>query len=222
MKTARTTVKNVKCKDLTPSIVLLSGGLDSTVSAAVAVRKTKVLFALMFDYAQRAARMELRASRKICQALKIKLETIRLPFFKEFKKCLLLSNNQLPITNNLRGLWVPNRNGLFINIAACYAEYYGADLIVTGFNVEEAREFPDNTAGFIQSINKTLRYSTLLRVSVVSYVADLTKKEIYRLGLQSKAPLEHVYSCYLGKTKMCGKCASCRKLFKAKKDNDIF
>lgn len=222
MKTARATVKNVKCKDLTPSIILLSGGLDSTVSAAVATRKTKVLFALTFDYAQRAARMELRASRKICQALKIKLRVIKLPFFKAFRKCALLSFNHSPITSNLPSLWIPNRNGLFINIAACYAEYYGADLIVTGFNAEEARLFPDNSRRFIRSMNQTLTYSTLKKVKVISYVADLAKKEIYRLGLQYQAPLQHVYSCYLGKTKMCGKCASCRKLLKAKKDNDIF
>ena len=216
---------HAKYKDLTPSItsiILLSGGLDSTVSAAAAVRKTKVLFALTFDYGQRAARMEIQASRKICQALKMNLKVVKLPFFQEFKKCRLLKFNHSPITDHQSGLWLPNRNGLFINIAACYAEYYGADMIVTGFNAEEARQFPDNSRQFIRSINQTMVYSTLKKVKVISYVADLTKKEIYRLGLRNQAPLAHVYSCYLGGKKMCGKCASCRKLFKAKKDNDRF
>ncbi|MCX7995372.1 MAG: 7-cyano-7-deazaguanine synthase QueC [candidate division WOR-3 bacterium] len=197
------------------SIILLSGGLDSTVSAAIAAKKTKPLFALTIDYGQRSAKMEILASKIICQALKIKHRIIKLPFFKEFKKCSLISKDQLPIA--LKDIWVPNRNALFINIAACFAEYYKADLIVTGFNLEEAREFPDNTKNFINAINQTLQYSTLKKLKVVSYVANYTKKEIYELGLKYKAPLQYIYSCYLGGKKMCGKCPSCLKLLQAKK-----
>jgi 7-cyano-7-deazaguanine synthase len=115
----------------------------------------------------------------------------------------------------LKNLWVPNRNGLFINIAACYAEYYGAQVIVTGFNRDEAREFPDNKPQFIAAVNHSLMYSTLQKVKVDSYVAEYTKKQIYRVGKRYKAPLHNVYSCYLGGEKMCGKCASCKKLFEA-------
>ncbi len=197
------------------SLILLSGGLDSTVSAAIAVKKTKPIFALTIDYGQRAARMEVISSKKICQALKIKHKIIKLPFLKEFKKCSLISNYKLPII--LKNIWVPNRNALFINIAASFAEYYNADLIVTGFNLEEAREFPDNTKNFINAINKTLQFSTLKKIKVISYVANNTKKEIYRLGLKYKAPLQYIYSCYLGGKKMCGRCPSCKKLLEAMK-----
>lgn len=216
------------------SIILLSGGLDSTVSAAIAVKKTRPLFALTIDYGQRAAGMEILASKRICQALKIKHKIIKLPFFKEFKKCLLIAGKKmLPPLKAERSLhhtpsppggegkgegidfWVPNRNALFINIAACFAEYYNADLIVTGFNLEEAREFPDNTKDFINAINRTLQFSTLNKVKVVSYVANYTKREIYKLGLKYNAPMQHIYSCYLGGRKMCGKCPSCKKLFSA-------
>ncbi|MEO0155818.1 MAG: 7-cyano-7-deazaguanine synthase QueC [candidate division WOR-3 bacterium] len=226
------------------SIILLSGGLDSTVSAAIAVKKTSPLFALTIDYGQRAAGMEILASKKICRALKIKHKIIKLPFFKEFKKCLLIAGKKmlppLKAERSLRHIpsppgeetsthhtpsppggegkgegidfWVPNRNALFINIAACFAEYYNADLIVTGFNLEEAREFPDNTKDFINAINKTLQFSTLNKVKVVSYVANYTKREIYKLGLKYNAPMQHIYSCYLGGRKICGKCPSCLKL----------
>ncbi len=195
------------------SIILLSGGLDSTVSATIAVKNTKPLFALTIDYGQRARKMEIYASKKICHALKIKHRVIKLPFFKEFKECHLITNYKLPTTIN--SIWVPNRNALFINVAGCFAEYYKADLIVTGFNLEEASEFPDNTKDFINAINKTLQFSTLKKIKVVSYVANYTKKEIYKLGLKYKAPLEYVYSCYLGGRKMCGICPSCKKLFDA-------
>ncbi len=200
------------------SIILLSGGLDSTVSATVAKRRTQPLFALTFDYRQRAAKREIAASRKICRALRIKHKVVQLPFFKEYKKLAILTGDEkfsLRSFSKLQDVWVPNRNGLFINVAACYAEYYGATLIITGFNREEAREFPDNSARFVQAINRSLSYSTLSRIKVKSYVADLSKKEIYRLGLKYDAPLEHVYSCYLGGEQMCGKCASCKRFIEA-------
>lgn len=202
---------NIKPK----SIILLSGGLDSTVSAAIAVKKTQPLFALTFDYGQRAAKMEILASKKICQALKIKHKVIKLPFFKEFKRLIMLRyHNKVRIKdfNKFKNVWVPNRNGLFINIAACFAEYYNADLIVTGFNLEEAQEFPDNTPQFVKAINKSLQLSTLKKMRVISYVANYTKKEIYKIGLKIKAPLQYIYSCYLGNRKMCGVCASCKRL----------
>ena len=203
-------------------IILLSGGLDSTVSAAVATRKTKPLFALTFDYNQRAAKMEILAAKRICRDLKLKHKILKLPFFADFQDNIMLKKAKISAVRDyvkLKHVWVPNRNGLFVNIAACYAEYYGAGVIVTGFNAEEAAEFPDNTPEFIRLINRTLQYSTLNKVRVISYVANHTKKEIYKIGIFYKAPLKHIYSCYLGGKKMCGICASCKKLYKAIRDN---
>jgi 7-cyano-7-deazaguanine synthase len=202
------------------SIILLSGGLDSAVSATIAGQGTQPLFALTFDYRQRAAKMEIVASREICRALRIEHKVVQLPFFREYKKLALLGHGRdapLKRLNKLKDIWIPNRNGLFINVAACYAEYYGARFIITGFNREEAQEFPDNSARFLQAINRSLNYSTLSKIQAKSYVADLSKKEIYRLGLKCKAPLEYIYSCYLGGEKMCGKCASCKRLIQARK-----
>jgi 7-cyano-7-deazaguanine synthase len=199
------------------SVVLLSGGLDSTVSATIARKETDPLFTLTFDYGQRAARRELEASKKICGVLKIPYKSVALPFFEEFSRLMLLRSESTDVkrAKKVESLWIPNRNGLFINIAACYAEYYGAGLIITGFNREEACEFPDNSAEFMEAINESLRYGTLSRVKVKSYVADLTKKEIYQLGMKYDAPLELIYSCYLGEKEMCGKCASCKRLLEA-------
>jgi 7-cyano-7-deazaguanine synthase len=197
------------------SIILLSGGLDSTVSATIATKKTNPLLAITIDYKQRAAQQEILASRKICQELKIKHKIITVPFFSEFKKLIMLGYAKNSSVNNfskLKNVWIPNRNGLFINIAACFAEYYGADLIITGFNREEAREFPDNTPQFVDAMNKALHYSTQRKIRVKSYVGNYTKREIYKLGIKYRAPLHYIYVCYLGGKKMCGQCASCRKL----------
>ena len=200
------------------SIILLSGGLDSTVSAVIAKYKTKPLFALTIDYGQRAAKMEIGAAKKICRALRIKHKTIKLSIFKAFKDLGLLKTKKSMSINRLKKLkdvWIPNRNGLFINIAACFAEYHKASIIVTGFNREEAEEFPDNKPQFMAAVNHALMFSTLNKVRVRSYVADYTKKQIYKLGIKYKAPLKYIYSCYLGKKQMCGKCASCKKFLAA-------
>jgi 7-cyano-7-deazaguanine synthase len=202
------------------SIILLSGGLDSTVNAAIATRCTRPVCALTIDYGQRAAKMEIAASRNVCRVLKVRHKVVRLPFFSEFKKLVMLGNKKKARARDfthLRNLWVPNRNALFINIAACYAEYHGAKLIITGFNLEEAREFPDNSSRFVDAINNALRHSTMNKVRVKSYTLDLTKREIYRVGLKYGAPLKHIYSCYMGGRKMCGKCASCTRLIEAVK-----
>ncbi len=193
------------------------------VSATIAKKKTNPLFTLTFDYGQRAVKMEILAAKKICRALRIKHKVVQISFFDEFKKLVMLSKRRTIAIKNfkrLKDVWVPNRNGLFINIAACYAEYYGADLIITGFNLEEAREFPDNTPEFISAANLALAYSTLNKVKVRSYVAGLTKKEIYKAGLYHKAPLNYIYSCYLGSKRMCGKCASCLRLKRVLQYND--
>jgi 7-cyano-7-deazaguanine synthase len=206
------------------SIILLSGGLDSCVSAAIAIKKTQPLFALTFNYGQHSAKMEIAAAKKICASLGIKHTVIALPFFKEFKKCALIRSRkptkQKSFTR-LKDVWVPNRNGVFINIAACFAEYYGAGLIITGFNREEAQEFPDNSAGFIRAVNNSLRYSTLAKIKVKSYVASYTKTEIYGLGKKLGVPLDLVYSCYRGRKKMCGTCASCKRFLKSKRAHEI-
>jgi len=204
---------------LLKSIILLSSGLDSLVSAAIACERTAPVFALTFDYCQRAAKMEIFYSRKICQFLGVRHKAVRLPFFRDFCGRALIGKGKRSAADRflkVADVWVPNRNALFINIAAAYAEQFKADLIITGFNREEAAEFPDNSTAFVHAVNRSLLYSALRRVKVVSYVQRFSKKEIYRLGLKHAAPLKYVYSCYLGGKEMCGKCASCKRLLRAR------
>lgn len=117
----------------------------------------------------------------------------------------LMEASHLPLVNP----WVPNRNGLFINIAATYAENLNADLLICGFNREEALIFPDNSEDFIEAINKALYYSTKNHVKVKSYVGDLNKIEIIREGQRLGLDFRHIWSCYQGNEKPCGTCTSC-------------
>jgi 7-cyano-7-deazaguanine synthase len=209
------------------SIVLLSGGLDSTVSLKEAVKRTSVSLVLCFDYGQKAAKQEVRACRNICHHLKLPLQTIKLDWLKKISTTSLVNKDKkIPLPKDLgkaeakktaKLVWIPNRNGLFINIAAAFAESLGCQLIVTGFNLEEAKTFPDNSADFVRRINSTLQRSTMNRPKVISYTQAMTKEAIIRKGKANKSPLRFIWSCYFGNNKMCGKCESCQRLIRALK-----
>lgn len=186
------------------AIALLSGGLDSVVSLLKAKEENEIILAITFDYGQRARINEIRASRNIAEMLDIEHKVIELPFMQDLHTELIAQTN-LPITNP----WVPNRNGLFINIGATYAENLEADLIICGFNREEALVFPDNSRDFINAVNKSLFYSTKNHVQVKSYVDNLDKVEIIKEGQRLGLDFRYIWSCYLGEDKPCGTCSSC-------------
>lgn len=215
------------------SIVLLSSGLDSTVNLLMALKETKVLLSLTFDYGQKAREREICFSKKICERYKVPHKIIHLDFLKEINKSALGEKGDVPLLcendfskegkmrESARAVWVPNRNGLFLNIAACFAESLGADLIVTGFNREEAQTFPDNSRKFLVEANKFFAYSTLRKPKVISYTQDLNKKELVEKGMELELPFELIWSCYLGEELMCGRCESCQRLLRATKGTSI-
>ena len=201
-------------------VVLLSGGLDSTVSLAVAARKMKVVLAVTFDYGQRAARRERRAAARIARRYRVPHRVIGIPWLARLTPTALVNRKaRLPrgemSERSAKAVWVPNRNGVFIEIAAAHAEALKAARLVTGFNREEAATFPDNSAAYVRAVNRALGYSTANGVRVVSFTADLDKKAIVRLGRRLRAPLDLVWPCYEGGRRWCGTCESCLRSLKA-------
>ncbi|MBI4834356.1 MAG: 7-cyano-7-deazaguanine synthase QueC [Planctomycetes bacterium] len=213
------------------AVALLSGGLDSAVSIAIALaEEIKIPLALTFDYGQKSAPAEIHSSRKLCALWKIPHRAIKLDWFKDIAKGSALINPSKPIPqlkasdlNNLtklkrtaQAVWAPNRNGLFINIAATFAESLKADYIITGFNREEAVTFPDNSPGFIKAINRALSLGTINKVKVVSFTINMDKAMIYRKGCELGIPLGFTWSCYKNGKRPCGKCESCLRLARAR------
>ena len=211
-----------------PQIILLSGGLDSVVNLVMAREKGEVLLCLTFDYGQRAAVREIEACQRVCAQFSLPHRVIPLPWMQESdSSSLIRGRGEVPrlsredlsdaerTKETARSVWVANRNGVFINIAAAVAESLGASLIVTGFNREEAETFPDNSKAFLDAVNASLEFSTLNKVQVVSYTLEMDKREIVQTGLTHHAPFEEVWSCYLGGEKMCGACESCQRLKRA-------
>lgn len=210
------------------SIVLLSGGLDSAVALGAAVRNGPVLLALTFSYGQRAAAREIEAAARLASFYEVPHRVVELPFLGEITKNALVNQEMdLPdlgpaglddsrsLEASAASVWVPNRNGLFVNIAAAFAEALGAENIVAGFNAEEAVTFPDNSREFIEAANDCFRLSTRTGTKLVSFTMEMNKAEIVALGRSLGVPLEYVWSCYDGGSEPCGVCESCRRLKRA-------
>lgn len=209
------------------AIVLLSGGLDSLVSLDVVKDELNVTMALTFDYGQKAVNKEILASDKICKYYGIQHRVITLDWLAMITRTSLVSNEEVPVleqedldetilTNeSSKAVWVPNRNGLFVNIAASFADSFGFSHIIIGANKEEGATFKDNTQDFIDAINLSLKNSVNQEVEVVAPLIKYDKKQIVELALKNKAPLQLVRSCYHDNDVHCGECESCNRLKRA-------
>lgn len=212
------------------SIILLSGGLDSLVSLGLKKEELNVELALTFDYGQKSVEKEIKASKKICDFYNIRHEVINLDWLKNITQTSLVSDKTVPTgaeleipENSAKSVWVPNRNGLFLNIAGSFADSYGYDYILIGANKEEGQTFPDNTQDFIDAVNSEFEFSTQKRPKVVAPLINYNKNDIVMLALKSGVPLELTMSCYNGGEKHCGICESCTRLKHAlKANNDIY
>ncbi len=201
------------------AVILLSGGLDSFVSLAAAQNNYDIKLALTFDYGQRAADDEIKASKKICEIYNIEHKVIKLPFLGNISNSALNNNDEnlefdnLGI-NSMKAVWVPNRNGLFLNIAACFCDALGFQYIIFGANKEEAGTFSDNSKEFCATADEFLKYSTLNGVKVLAPLIDLEKFEIINLAIKLNVDLSLLKSCYnsTGKGRHCGVCESCKRL----------
>lgn len=204
------------------SIILLSGGLDSVVTLAFSKKHTdyNVELALTFDYGQKSLKSEIEASQKICEHYGIKHKVIKLDWLKEITHTSLVAAQDVPsedfeTAKSAASVWVPNRNALFLNIAASFCDSYGFNFILYGANKEEAANFPDNTEEFRAQISKCFETSTLVKPTVIAPLINYTKDDIVKIAIEDFVPLELVRSCYNSGDGHCGKCESCHYLKKA-------
>lgn len=207
------------------SIILLSGGLDSVVSLGLCKEKYNVELALTFDYGQKSSKEEIEASRKIAEYYNIEHKIITLDWLGEITQTALVSNDELPkgIENpqeSAKAVWVPNRNGLFLNIAGSFADSGNYTHIILGANKEEGQTFPDNTQEFADRINAEFEYSTLNKPKILVPLINSDKNDIVKLALENSMPLQLIRSCYKGGQKHCGECESCTRLKNALKANN--
>ncbi len=218
-------------KQTREAVVLLSSGLDSLVSLAIAKDQGyEIGLAITANYGQRAALKEIEYAKRICEFYQIPHSVIDVREMMAGIQSGLLTG-QIPdiasdklddfatASETASQVWVPNRNGFLINLAAIYAENAGYEWIITGFNREEAVTFPDNSQEFIDAINRSLQYSTSNHVKATSFTIDMDKPEIVNRAIELHVPMELVWSCYYGDDNMCGTCESCKRLQRAIADH---
>jgi len=218
---------------MSKSIILLSGGLDSAVSLRNNINIDNIELALFFNYGQKAYENEKKAVENLCDYYSVKFEEINLEWLKNISNTSLVGGKDVPelsdndldnidvIEKTMQAVWIPNRNGLFLNIAASFADSFGFDKIIIGANKEEAQTFSDNSENFIEAINKEFEFSTLIKPKIIAPLINLDKSEIITLAIKLDLPFNLLWSCYKSANKHCGVCESCKRLKRALENNGL-
>jgi 7-cyano-7-deazaguanine synthase len=208
------------------AITLLSGGLDSIVATRLAMEKMDVVAALTFDYGQRAYAREGEIAEHACEEWGIEFRSIELPWLAEWTDTALVARGEkLPeispenvdegAEERAKRVWVPNRNGSFVAVAAAFAESTSTDSLIMGLNAEEAAAFPDNSEDFLRATNEALKLSTLKGVRLESPTVGMTKAEIAQEFMRLDIDPGLFWCCYEGGKDLCGRCESCARAIRA-------
>jgi len=204
-------------------IVLLSGGLDSTVATAYMEKEGYEITALTFDYDQN--KKEIEAAKKISDYFNAEFILLKIDFLKFPQTIPTISEKELKnlkITEkSARSVWVPARNLVFCAIASSLAEKNNIKIIATGFDLEEASTFPDNSINFVEKFNELLKYACLKKVKLFAPLVNMNKKEIVELGVKLNAPMDLSWSCYKDGKNPCGTCESCQRRKRAFREAGI-
>jgi len=199
------------------AICILSGGMDSTVSATMALRDGYEVVAVHFNYGQRTQSRELVAFRDVCDALGIESRhEIDLPFFEQIGASALIDESiEVPtggIEDGVPVTYVPFRNGIFLSIASALAEKYGAEAIYIGVVEEDSSGYPDCRQSYIEAMQKAVNLGTKdeTKIEIKMPLVNLSKAQIVQKAIEVDAPLQYTWSCYKSEGKACGVCDSCR------------
>lgn len=217
------------------ALATLSGGLDSAISLAESKSNYNVKMILFINYAQRAYESELKAVKSISGYYDIPLKIINLDWLAEITDTALVNknkiipeytveslNNDISVLNeSAKAVWVPNRNGVILNVAAAFAESLKCQHVIFGANSEEAVTFSDNSIEYVNKQNDAFEYSTSNHVKVISPLSAFNKTEIVALALKKDFPLDLIWSCYESGEKHCSHCESCNRLKRALENNGL-
>jgi 7-cyano-7-deazaguanine synthase len=202
------------------SVVLFSGGIDSTTALAWAKARSVETHALTFDYGQRH-RVEVRLARRTAKRMGVPQTVLRLDLARFGGSALTDPSAALPryrkasdIRHGPPSTYVPFRNGVLIALAASFAEARGFDTLVCGFNIIDSPDYPDTRPEFVRAMEQAVRAGTRAAfgepaIRISAPFVRMPKSEIIRLGLEMGADYSHSVSCYAGAEKPCGTCASC-------------
>jgi 7-cyano-7-deazaguanine synthase len=202
------------------AVVLLSGGMDSCVTAAIA-NQTYRLALLHASYGQRTEGRERRSFDEIAdfygvrQRLVIRLDSLAQiggSALTDQRIAVPESGDALAPHAGIPITYVPFRNAHFLSAAVSWAEVIGASAIFVGAVAEDSSGYPDCRPEYYRAFGEVIREGTrpATRIDIVTPVIGMRKSEIVRRGLELSAPLDRTWSCYQFDDEACGICDSCR------------
>ncbi len=204
------------------SLVLFSGGIDSTTALywTLSQRQYEKVSALTFDYGQRH-RIEVTMARQITRNLGVAQKILEVNLNQIGGSSLTDPKLPLPryekagkIESELPLTYVPFRNGIFLALAAAWAEVAGIKDIICGFHVLDSPDYPDTHGQFVLSMEEAINQGTRFsadqdRLQILAPFVKMKKAEIIRQGLSMGADYSYSLSCYAGEEIPCRKCSSC-------------
>jgi 7-cyano-7-deazaguanine synthase len=201
------------------AIVLLSGGMDSCVCAALAARDY-IAAALHISYGQRTEDRESKSFLAICQRLNVQEKLIvRNEALRAIGGSALTDERiAVPTTDGIGHAlgqdipvtYVPFRNAHFLSVAVSWAEVLGASKIFIGAVEQDSSGYPDCRPAYYEAFNQVIKMGTKEgTIEIVTPLIHLRKAEIVRLGLELNAPFDLTWSCYSRQDQACGVCDSC-------------
>jgi len=221
-------------KEATKAVVLLSGGMDSCVCAAIALERHGAgnVALLHAGYGQRTQERERRAFQGIADFYGVSQEqrlVVQLDHFRAIGGSALtdakiaVPENELgaagsgPHDSAIPVTYVPFRNAHFLSVGVSWAEAIGAGAVYIGAVAEDSSGYPDCRAEYYEVFQQLVRVGTRpeTEIKIETPVIRMKKSEIIRRGLELGAPLHLTWSCYQGEDRACGVCDSCLLRLKA-------
>lgn len=200
------------------AVVSLSGGMDSTVCAALAARDYEA-YALHFSYGQRTEARELEAARAVAATLAFSdFLHLKIDLFRRIGGSALTDSaiavpkapESEPIGESIPVTYVPFRNAHFLSAAVSWAEVLGAQTIFIGAVEQDSSGYPDCRPAYYDAFQQLIRTGTREgSIEISTPLIHLRKKEIVTLGLELNAPFHLTWSCYSSAEAACGECESC-------------
>jgi 7-cyano-7-deazaguanine synthase len=202
------------------AVILFSGGIDSTTALHWARRKFAGVRALIIDYAQKHS-IEVLMARGIATSLGVPHDVLVMSLKNLLHSALLDDDLAIPDSLALArkepgmpSTYVPFRNGIFLSLAAAYAESHSCRHLITGFNSIDSPDYPDTTVSFSKKMAAAINQGTSAgkggaKFKIHMPLIDLSKKEIVELGLSLGVDYSYSISCYRGREIPCGCCPSC-------------
>lgn len=206
------------------AVVLLSGGMDSAVCAAIAKKDGHNIYVLHVDYGQRTNKKEFNCAKDISLLYNaLDFKAINLDFLKEIGGSGLVDNSiELPKgdTIGIPPSYVPFRNSILLSLATAWAEVVGAKAIYYGANSIDFSGYPDCRPLFFEAFQELIDAGTKdeTNIKLKTPLAYMSKGDIVRKGKELEVPFEKTWSCYTENDKACGVCDSCRLRLKGFND----